>query len=716
MSTCLVTVNRITEILPIAKADKLELARVLDWYCIIQKGSYKVNDLIIYVPPDSILPASLIEKFNLTFLKKNNRVGVLKLRGAVSYGLILDNYLNFKEGEEVSAVLGITKYEQQDVYEASPMSGIRQTSKKKLNPNFFKYCDIENAKNYPDLFTTEDEIVVTEKIHGCLPSYSKIQCSDGVIRSLGDIVKNKLNVSVLGYDIINKKIVSTKIVNWFNNGLSKDWLKIKYSRNKLNRGNSYGTIELTPNHKFWCVNKQQYISASQLSIGDEVLTSRTDIKPSYIQEQMLIGKMLGDASRHSGVGSIAYSHKLEHKEYIEYCNSILGYLFSSTDYNKSGYGTQMIRSRTINNNFIEELFLKWFLTDKKEIPDTIKLSPISLAFWYMDDGSCSLGDFQQPVITIATCGFNEHSIDNLINALSCLGIEGIKYYDGAYFRIRVNAEEAHKFFLLIYPYIPQIMQYKLPTYYRHDKTVVLLTANNKHNQSLVSNKIISIEPHKANLTRYDIETSTHNYIADGVLVHNSNARYGWLKRKQSNWFDMIWAKIFGEYEFVYGSRNVQISSNLNYKGFYGEDVYGKAAKKLNLQTCLKQYPDYEFFGEVYGPKIQDLHYGAKEVGVIFFDIKDTNTGRYLDYDEFTEVMRKLFLPSVPVFYRGKFDKDLMLQYAVGASAIAHGNNLKQIREGVVVKTTKEKPSVIGRTLAKFINPEYLTRESGTELK
>jgi len=362
MSACLVTVNRITEILPIAKADKLELARVLDWYCIIQKDSYKVNDLIIYVPPDSILPASLIEKFNLTFLKKNNRVGVLKLRGAVSYGLILDNYLNFKEGEEVSAILGITKYEQKDVYEASPMSGIRQTSKKKLNPNFFKYCDIENAKNYPDLFTTEDEIVVTEKVHG------------------------------------------------------------------------------------------------------------------------------------------------------------------------------------------------------------------------------------------------------------------------------------------------------------------------------------------------------------------ANARYGWLKRKQSNWFDMIWAKIFGEYEFVYGSRNVQISSNLNYKGFYGEDVYGKAAKKLNLQTCLKQYPDYEFFGEVYGPKIQDLHYGAKEVGVIFFDIKDTNTGKYLDYDEFTEVMRKLFLPSVPVFYRGKFNKDLMLQYAVGTSAIAHGNNLNQIREGVVVKTTKEKTSVIGRTLAKFINPEYLIRENATELK
>ena len=362
MSKLITEVCKITEIIAHPNADKLEIATVKGWQCIIQKDSYKINDLIIFIQPDTIVPESLIKQFNLKFLRKNGRVGVVKLRGIVSYGLIIDNGLGLVEGSEVSSILGLTKYEQQDVYESSPMSGIRQTSKKKLNPNFFKYCDIENAKNYPDLFTTEDEIVVTEKVHG------------------------------------------------------------------------------------------------------------------------------------------------------------------------------------------------------------------------------------------------------------------------------------------------------------------------------------------------------------------ANARYGWLKRKQSNWFDMIWAKIFGEYEFVYGSRNVQISSNLNYKGFYGEDVYGKAAKKLNLQTCLKQYPDYEFFGEVYGPKIQDLHYGAKEVGVIFFDIKDTNTGKYLDYDEFYEVMRKTFLPSVPVFYRGKFDKDLILSMATGTSAIAYGNNLKQIREGVVVKTTKEKTSVIGRTLVKFINPEYLIRENATELK
>jgi RNA ligase (TIGR02306 family) len=33
-------------------------------------------------------------------------------------------------------------------------------------PEFKKYTDIENWRNYPDVFTEEDEVIITEKIHG----------------------------------------------------------------------------------------------------------------------------------------------------------------------------------------------------------------------------------------------------------------------------------------------------------------------------------------------------------------------------------------------------------------------------------------------------------------------------------------------------------------------------------------------------------------------
>jgi len=60
--------------------------------------------------------------------------------------------------------LGIIKYE-------PPVSRIslnsrRQPTKKKRNPLFDKYTDIENIKNFNAIFKDGDEVVITEKIHG----------------------------------------------------------------------------------------------------------------------------------------------------------------------------------------------------------------------------------------------------------------------------------------------------------------------------------------------------------------------------------------------------------------------------------------------------------------------------------------------------------------------------------------------------------------------
>ena len=252
-----------------------------------------------------------------------------------------------------------------------------------------------------------------------------------------------------------------------------------------------------------------------------------------------------------------------------------------------------------------------------------------------------------------------------------------------------------------------ITKYEAPDVYEANPTSGMRkTSRKKLNPNFF--KYCDIE----NAKNYPDLFSTDDEIVITEKIHGANFRCGWLKRKNTNWFDALWGKLFGEYEFVYGSRTVQISSNNNYKGFYGEDVYGRAAEKNEMKRWCQLYPDYEFFGEVYGPKIQDLTYDKKEIDLIFFDIKDTKTERYLNVDEFNDIMYKLFLPAVPILYRGKFNKDLVLKFATGTSALAP----KQIKEGVVVKTVVEKPSKIGRTLAKFINPSYYTRENGTENK
>jgi RNA ligase (TIGR02306 family) len=171
MSSFAVKVERIVSIEPHPNADRLELVQVLDWRCVVQKGAFKAGDLCVYFPIDSILPQELEEKiFGLESKVKLNkhRVRTIKLRGAISQGLVVapETILprtSFAEGYDLTTTLGVIKHE-------PPQPGIQMQGKAKsikaTNPNFDKYTSIENAKNYPSLFSPDELVVVTEKVHG----------------------------------------------------------------------------------------------------------------------------------------------------------------------------------------------------------------------------------------------------------------------------------------------------------------------------------------------------------------------------------------------------------------------------------------------------------------------------------------------------------------------------------------------------------------------
>lgn len=166
MSSLIVEVCKIDSVRKHPNADRLSIAECKGWNCIIGLDQYKKDDKVVFIPPDSIIPNDLIEKYNLEYLKGNGRTGTVKLRGYISQGLILDvPEGNWKIGDDVAKAMGITKYEQPEP--KFSIGGARQTTKKKLNPLFDKYTDIENINNFKDVFKNGDLVVVTEKIHGC---------------------------------------------------------------------------------------------------------------------------------------------------------------------------------------------------------------------------------------------------------------------------------------------------------------------------------------------------------------------------------------------------------------------------------------------------------------------------------------------------------------------------------------------------------------------
>lgn len=165
MSALIVEVCSIDNVEHHPNADKLDIATVKGWNCIVGRGDYKPGDVIVFVPTDSIIPENLIEEYKLTYLRNGSRVRATKLRGFVSQGLILNipKGKNWRVGHDVAKELGITKWE-------PPVQHIpgqpKNRQKRKNNPNFNKYTDIENIKHYNTVFQPGDLVVVTEKIHG----------------------------------------------------------------------------------------------------------------------------------------------------------------------------------------------------------------------------------------------------------------------------------------------------------------------------------------------------------------------------------------------------------------------------------------------------------------------------------------------------------------------------------------------------------------------
>ena len=115
----LASIQKITALRPIENADKIEVATVLGWQVVVQKGQFKEGDFCVYIEIDSILP----DKPDFEFMRERKfRVKTIKLRGQVSQGICFpisillkatDKDLILREGDDMTELLGVRKYDPQ---------------------------------------------------------------------------------------------------------------------------------------------------------------------------------------------------------------------------------------------------------------------------------------------------------------------------------------------------------------------------------------------------------------------------------------------------------------------------------------------------------------------------------------------------------------------------------------------------------------------------
>ena len=177
-SVCFVA--RINEIKEIPNADNIEQAIIGGWSCITKKGAHKVNDMVVVATTDAVIPLDLSDNLGVTnYLRKGQRVRTVKLRGVYSECLLIPfTYANISskkkvtEGSDCMDILGIIKYE--PPIRQIQLSGGRKV-KYKDNPNFKVYYKFPNAKNVNGMFTEEDVVEISRKIHGTNARYGIIK-------------------------------------------------------------------------------------------------------------------------------------------------------------------------------------------------------------------------------------------------------------------------------------------------------------------------------------------------------------------------------------------------------------------------------------------------------------------------------------------------------------------------------------------------------------
>lgn len=158
------------------------------------------------------------------------------------------------------------------------------------------------------------------------------------------------------------------------------------------------------------------------------------------------------------------------------------------------------------------------------------------------------------------------------------------------------------------------------------------------------------------------------------------------------------------------------------------NLYWRAVRRYRLGAIAELLADelgaerVGLFGEVYGSRVQDLHYGAdasrdEGIGYALFDVSyDKGDGEVHWADPGLMAAWRLggFLPvpEVPILYFGPYDAAELFTLAEGNESIS-GAGL-HLREGLVVRPVRERRGPEGRVIAKFVSEAYLTRKNGTE--
>jgi recombination protein RecA len=363
---------------------------------------------------------------------------------------------------------------------------------------------------------------------GCFSYATRVTLADGTQEEIGKIVDQQLPVEVLSYDTDRDEFVARKVTNWFDNGATDEFLRFTVARGG---GNGRSQFAVTRNHLI--STPHGWAHAGDLAVGDTVLQA-VEHHLSALQWDVVLGGLMGDGAlspSRSGHGArLRMGHGAKQTAYADWKAS----LFANLSVSRTTDGTGAVFHDVQPLPELAELRRAVELAGKKVLSyDYLKrLTPLSIAIWYQDDGTFALRSKGLQERTRGWSGRSEICVEamertsrsRLRDHLADTWDLHARLVDRAGKAVlQFPTVETAKLHALIAPFVHPSMEHKLlPRYRGRFEVEPVFEAPRRRAVPMPIVDITAGPPDGRHTHRYDLEVEgTHTYLADGVVVHNS---------------------------------------------------------------------------------------------------------------------------------------------------------------------------------------------------
>ncbi len=377
------------------------------------------------------------------------------------------------------------------------------------------------------LFTNQ----LREKIgvmFGCLSANTHVLLADGTKERIGKIVNERLPVEVMSMNPDTGTISPKRVVNYFRNGETEDWLRFE-AEGRQGRHQ----LTCTPNHLVFTPEGERH--AFEIEEGDEILVAAKHYALSDDQLQMILGGVLGDGSlRRVSTQNIKFrvGHGVAQQEYVEWKHEMLAPFAHGVAPTGSGVGFDCIPMQQLAW-LHESVYRSGGHKCAVDEQVVAALDARAVAVWYADDGTFSgtYARWGHGKAEICAKSLDRKHRELLARRCHELGMGRPTVTERG---LLFSGERTQMFHERIAPYIHPSVAYKLHPDLRGrfewhpDHSDAHLNGTRLASRTTLRPVAARVlrkyrtppAPHKRQ--RYDLEIEgNHSYIANNVVVHNS---------------------------------------------------------------------------------------------------------------------------------------------------------------------------------------------------